>query len=199
MKRTIAIIALITILMPTLSLAAKYQAEVAVAWKGSGTHEDPYTPNWGAFTVDKYEDTTGQPGENIVPSPNSFIALIECDNVTLDSMVGAGFIELWREKIVEPVGPGSSLHDLWNTMSDFLLPSAYAQSTSASASANGNGNEKPKKAVMKKLKQDLKAKGIKDADLDKTELKDVNKDSTKTRKEISEELRSVMRTFPKAR
>lgn len=195
MKRIIAI-ALIAILLPVPVLAAKYQAEYVVGWKGSGTHEDPYTPNWGAFTVDKYEDTTGQPGENIVPDPNLFVAKVEADNSTLDAMVGAGFVEFWREKIVEPLGPGASLDKSWlNKIGDFLLPEAWAQTSTTAAVTNKD--EKPKKNAMKNMKDALKAKGVKDNDLNKTEFKDVNKDSTKTRKELADEFRTVAKDFPK--
>ena len=61
-------------------------AEVLTQWIGTGTSEDDaYRPSITTDhpTIAKYEDTTGQPSENLTPNPNTFSCRIECDDATL--------------------------------------------------------------------------------------------------------------------
>lgn len=90
----------ILLLLPSICFGATYKAEVMVGWVGTGSEQDSFRPDFGAYTVGLYRDVTGQPGgKDQIKEPNQFIAYIECDNSTLDKMKQEGYVILWQQKV----------------------------------------------------------------------------------------------------
>jgi hypothetical protein len=140
-----------------------------VGWTGKGTHEDPNRPDWKTHKVDKYEDVTGQPGTKIPTEPNFFVARIETDNSTLEAMKSDGYIILWAQ----PVPAKGEIGQAPKPVEP--LP-------------------KQTKVELDKLKYDLEYIGVPTS---ATALADTSKADV-TAVDISNQLRSVMKEFPKS-
>jgi hypothetical protein len=167
MKRLILIALL---LLPSLCFGANYQAEVLVGWTGTGTHEDPYRPDWKDYKVDKYEDVTGQNGTKIPAEPNLFVALIQADNATIDLMKKDGFTILWTRTLEDNTDIGMTTPPIEP------LP-------------------KQTKEELDKLLAELTAKGVPSADLAKTAMQDTARADV-TGVDIAVQLKSIMKDFP---
>ena len=83
------------------------RAEVLTMWEGDGLSQDTaFSPQITTDhpTIAKYEDVTGQPSENLSPSPNIFLCKIECDDATLSAIeADANYEVFWSEVIPEDV------------------------------------------------------------------------------------------------
>lgn len=81
----------------------RYRARILAFWEGTGTDTDPYRPSV-PYSVESVTDVTGQPSENLTPSPNSLTVEIVCSAEVLGGIL-AGKI-LWTEAIEEVVPLG---------------------------------------------------------------------------------------------
>ncbi len=81
-------------------------AEIITPWIGSGTSVDSNRPQLPSdHALIKFEDTTGQPSENLQPDPNLFVVLAEMtDAILADIEADSTYEVLWSEPINEP-GP----------------------------------------------------------------------------------------------
>lgn len=80
------------------------RGEILSLWSDvSGNQLHPVTK----FNKDgtEFTDATGQPDENIPPSPNLCVFAFQCDEATLTAMESDPEIEiLWAETVVSDVG-----------------------------------------------------------------------------------------------
>ena len=77
------------------------KAQVLTQWIGDGL--TPETANRPKImddypAIQKFEDVTAQPSENLAPNPNLYIVQIECSQATLDAIkADSNFMVLWHE------------------------------------------------------------------------------------------------------
>ena len=88
---------------PLCAVASDYEAEVTTPWTGTGTMEDSNRPLIGdTYSLKKWEDTTGQPAENLQPDPNIYIIKIQCTEEVLNQIeADENYTVLWSEEVQE--------------------------------------------------------------------------------------------------
>lgn len=76
------------------------RAQVVTPWVGVGSEANPYRPKLAdGFTLVSWRDVTGQPGANLMPSPNAFTIEITCSADTLAAIEAGGYTVLWSESV----------------------------------------------------------------------------------------------------
>lgn len=81
-----------------------WQAEVITPMTGAGeTNKDCFRPLiCDRYPLSYWEDTTGQPAQNLPTEPNMFIVLIKCEAKVLEKIENDDeFCVLWSEEIID--------------------------------------------------------------------------------------------------
>ena len=83
-----------------------FYADCVVRWIGSGVPGDPYRPDLAGLPILGYQDTTGQPANVLVPTPDAFVAQLQvataADVTTLDADPRVVVLNSWEEVPVAP-------------------------------------------------------------------------------------------------
>lgn len=76
------------------------RAQVVTPWAGLGSEASPFRPQLAdGHAVTSWRDVTGQPAQNLTPSPNAFTIEITCSEAVLVDIDTAGYTILWSEPI----------------------------------------------------------------------------------------------------
>jgi hypothetical protein len=77
------------------------RAHVVGPWAGTGAKPTPYRPQLAIdYALLKYSDATGQPAQNLVPSPNLFTADITCTDAVMAAILAdANYSVVWSDTL----------------------------------------------------------------------------------------------------
>ena len=76
-------------------------AEISTQWVGTGADEDSNRPRLGDdYDINKWEDVTGQPSENLRPEPNNYVVKVEAETYVMDQIASdSNYYIYWREQV----------------------------------------------------------------------------------------------------
>ena len=100
------IMIILFLIFTPFAYAQDCEFEVMTAWIGSGAESDPNRPLIGnAYSLKRWEDTTGQPSANIPTDPNQYVVKVLALCTTLDDIeIDERFTVLWAVKKSEVEG-----------------------------------------------------------------------------------------------
>jgi hypothetical protein len=79
------------------------RAIITTPWAGDGSQDNPNHPQiQDDYQINSYQDITGQPGEELSPEPNIFVAEITLEQSVLDQVIlDDNYAVLSAEEIIE--------------------------------------------------------------------------------------------------
>ena len=79
-----------------------WQAEVLSPWLDIDVGDDSRRAHLGTTYVVDLSDITGQPSQNVMPSPNMMACYVRCEEAVLDAIeADADYYVLWAEEVLE--------------------------------------------------------------------------------------------------
>jgi hypothetical protein len=79
------------------------KAIITTPWAGDGSQDSPNHPQiQDDYQINSYQDITGQPGTELSPEPNMFVAEITLEQAVLDQVIlDERYAVLSAEEIIE--------------------------------------------------------------------------------------------------